>query len=434
MVHFVYPNVKKKKFIGCGRFTSQEYSPGDKYNHIQVFETPNITEIMEAISIIIPKYFESNINVYEKKDIPSENYLGASSDLAYFLSLINCSLNLKIKINQDIWCTGSINKGSYIKQVIRGQFETKLEAFLSKSNPDRLFIVPIANIQGAKHVCKEKDVQVKLLKEVLNKNYDEIVTKKTILCLEGENLKDLVNWLFEDYDTEKERTIIKNKNFFNAFFSNKKYKKSILFFITIIFYLTYLIFFKEPFINPTFKLIHIKTDNKFYEITTEYTCIPFGDHIKIESNFYPNYSKYLLVIFGNGNVKIFSENYMDKYDWGWVIDPIKYSITFILLISKNKLEKKIQQDLINAFKSKHKGFKNIFYLKISNDASRAKGQITEAYEAIKDEISNDVSRARGPEQISIIDDIKFILWEQIDEILYKYKINYYSGQTISLCQ
>ncbi|KPA10217.1 hypothetical protein MHK_009577 [Candidatus Magnetomorum sp. HK-1] len=199
MTHFAYPNVKFSAFIGCGRFTAKKNAPGNDYVLVEKLNTGNIAEIMDSAATLSPDSLSSPLNIYLKKDKPIEVHAGDSQNLAYLLTLINCSRKIKCN-NKNIWCTGSIEQSMRLKQVDMSGFEIKLKAFLSPKNNDKLFIVPAANIQAYKHLCHEKDVQIILLHEIdnlINKSIDQ----KTIIAVHAAELQTLVDWLFLKKDT-----------------------------------------------------------------------------------------------------------------------------------------------------------------------------------------------------------------------------------------
>ena len=68
MTHFAYPNVKRNVFIGCGRFTSQESSPGDEYTLVDKLNAGNIAEIVDTAAKLSPESSFSNYKIYFKKN------------------------------------------------------------------------------------------------------------------------------------------------------------------------------------------------------------------------------------------------------------------------------------------------------------------------------------------------------------------------------
>lgn len=203
MIHFVYPNVKvnnkEKKFIGCGRYAmllsrEEGYEVADP-------KTPNLTNIHNVVSILAPEFDPTKNVLYERKENPTGRYMGESLDLAYLLALINCSRKVKVDIKHDIWCTGSIDWASglpFLNAVKPVGFDIKLRAFLSEDNRDNLFIIPMTNIQAVHAALfQETDVNVVSVSQFQNLSSQEISEGKTIIKVRGDELKALVDCIFD---------------------------------------------------------------------------------------------------------------------------------------------------------------------------------------------------------------------------------------------
>ncbi len=201
MIHFAYPTAKKNEFTGCGRFRVAEKdisgytvaSPG----------VANRSEVNIAAALLAPELKENGRVVYEKKDAGVSS-LGDSMNLAYMLALISRSRKLKIppEYNTDIWCTGAINikdnRHPFLQAVQPFVFDAKLEGFLSHDNPDRLFIVPAANIENHHlPLLQEKSVSILTLNRSRKNGLQKILSQKTVLKVWENDLNLLVDFLFQ---------------------------------------------------------------------------------------------------------------------------------------------------------------------------------------------------------------------------------------------
>lgn len=133
-IHFVYPNsdMLESKFIGLGKYLASEYQP-DGYKIPSKIYNKEIVEA--AAKILAHESFSTNKFIYEKSN---QRYLGWSKNLSYLLALINRYRKVKLKIETDIWCTGSIDiisNAPVLKDVIPCGFDIKLrQGFLSDEN------------------------------------------------------------------------------------------------------------------------------------------------------------------------------------------------------------------------------------------------------------------------------------------------------------
>jgi len=197
-IHFAYPNVKEdSNFLGCGRYialSSNISKIPDGYK-IAAPKISDIAKILQTALILAPDSDKTDKIIYER-DVSAE-YEGDSMVFAYLLALISRSRKLRLKktVKNDIWCTGAIDiKGvsqPFLKPVLAGGFDIKLENFLSQKDSN-LFIVPAANIQGEyKLFIDGKNVEILSLKK-----FQPSIQKKTILTVQGGELDLLVKKIF----------------------------------------------------------------------------------------------------------------------------------------------------------------------------------------------------------------------------------------------
>ncbi len=208
MPHFAYPNVKLigQTFIGCGRYIAAENPPGEEYNDLATQNiTKKISELQTAAEILISDSVDTKKQIWEKKDLPHETYAGHSQNLAYLLALISRFREVKFEpLQGDIWCTGTVTmlegKHPFLEAVDPGGFGIKLEAFLFEENTDTLFIVPAAVIHPSHEAfltAQNTALNVISLTQFKRYSVQEISERKTILKVRGDELKELVNILFE---------------------------------------------------------------------------------------------------------------------------------------------------------------------------------------------------------------------------------------------
>lgn len=194
--HFAYPNVQRKYFMGCGRYAVLSGPP--RNYKIANPRGINIGKIFQVLERLIPEQAseKSEKYIYEIKDDSNAAYVGDSQDLAYLLALINRFRDLSLRINSDIWCTGSIdiigNNSPFLATVLEAVFDAKLEGFLSEKNNDNLFIVPAANIRPKHQIwLSEKKVEVLSLNKFKFSGH-----KKSVLTVQGGELALLLEKLF----------------------------------------------------------------------------------------------------------------------------------------------------------------------------------------------------------------------------------------------
>jgi len=205
MIRFVYPNVNDSdQFVGCGRYVTT--TPDDPRLTIDyTIASPNVghlSKITTAASLLAKESFDSDQEVYESRDDPVSPYLGDSMGLAYLLALIHRSRPTiweKRDRSLDIWCTGTIEVAGdkpMLHNVYRNLFEIKLQAFLA-DDKDRLFIVPVANIEPKhRQLCRQQNVRVLSLEQFTTSLRQEIDDRKSILQVHGDEIGVLVKTIF----------------------------------------------------------------------------------------------------------------------------------------------------------------------------------------------------------------------------------------------
>jgi hypothetical protein len=183
MIHFAYPAADGDEFIGCGRFRTSEKQIPDYQEAVPTVATESI--ILSAVRKIIPELSENGYLVYEKINADSQIFAGDSMGLAYMLALISRFRVLKIprEYESDIWCTGVIsimdNRHPFLESVYPNEFEGKLKGFLSDDNPDRLFIVPAANIKNSHDaLLREHGINILTLNRSLKNNPEKVLPAK----------------------------------------------------------------------------------------------------------------------------------------------------------------------------------------------------------------------------------------------------------------
>jgi len=195
MISFKYPIIDDGydgNFIGCGLYlasttldNSLEYEPADNVNF-------DIDSVYAAASEVAPESFDNNSFVYQRKG-DSIKYCGDSLKLAYFLSLINCSKQIKLKNIFDIWCTGNVelnHKTPVLNSVDPSSFNSKIEAFVYSK--DKLFIVPASNMKHSTYnYLKKHNIKLLTIKDIHNE-----LTQKSILIVQKFELEKLVKTIF----------------------------------------------------------------------------------------------------------------------------------------------------------------------------------------------------------------------------------------------
>ncbi len=202
--HFAYPNVLPKKgvFIGCGRYTvAMPGTPptGDYEEVADAPLTPNKNSLKRAVQLLAPDSFDSTKVLFHRQDENGISYQGDSLDLAWFLAHMLRTYQLRCQPEYDIWATGVIQvdgSGSHLLDVDQAGFALKIKAFLDESNPDLLFIVPLANIHPhIRGMCEDHGVAIHRLAGEQTCNLSNL-KEKTILAVPADGLQDLLSILF----------------------------------------------------------------------------------------------------------------------------------------------------------------------------------------------------------------------------------------------
>ncbi|MGE0083359.1 MAG: hypothetical protein AB7S75_02960 [Desulfococcaceae bacterium] len=202
MIHFAYPAADGDIFIGCGRFRTSAKQIPDYQEATPTVANESI--ILSAVRKIVPELSENGCLVYEKINSDSQIFAGDSMGLAYMLALISRFRVLKVppEYEPDIWCTGVIsiidNRHPFLESVYPNGFEGKLKGFISEENPDRLFIVPAANIKNSHAaLLREHGINILTLNRSLKNNLEKVLEKKTVLKVWENDLNLLVDFLFQ---------------------------------------------------------------------------------------------------------------------------------------------------------------------------------------------------------------------------------------------
>ena len=208
MIRFAYPNIiNNDDFAGCGRYLTTDPNnfsipPGHKLSDNP--EVGNLSDIIEAVSLLAPEAFDSPLKIYEYKDVPSTPYKGASMGLAYFLALLRCASPLRWDENGykgDIWCTGRIELAGnelFLKAVFSNLFPYKLQAFL-RDTTARIFFIPLANMpfpSDDKRLFETQQVRVLSVEQLKDFSLADLDKGKTIVRIQAKELEALVGVLF----------------------------------------------------------------------------------------------------------------------------------------------------------------------------------------------------------------------------------------------
>ncbi len=218
---FVYPNVKlsQQQFIGCGRYIANDTSLGENFKPATLGIGGKIEELYIIASILAPESSEMGKRIYEIQDIPGIIYRGKSQNFAYLLVLISRSRKIKLEgIHGDIWCTGSIRllegKNPILETIDPTVFGINLEAFLSKENHDKLFIIPSSALLPSHYqILREmgKYLNIVSLTQFQKLSTQEFAERKTILKVFENELEVLINIIFHPPQHYKNQgKIVKN--------------------------------------------------------------------------------------------------------------------------------------------------------------------------------------------------------------------------------
>ena len=215
MTRFAYPNVnslKEGKFLGCGRYFSAdaENAPAENCGIVEL-NIPSKSEVNLAVLKLAPESVESKKVVYETRDAADQAYKGESLDLAYVLTAVGRTRPIKQKIHsfsgdRDVWATGAIdiknNDHPFLKAVDQKGFDLKLKAFLSDDNPDRVFLVPAANIEPRHEAMfPGHEAEVISLAAFIARVKKGAAEKKTVIRVPENELEKLVDCLFDQPET-----------------------------------------------------------------------------------------------------------------------------------------------------------------------------------------------------------------------------------------
>ncbi|PID58867.1 hypothetical protein CSB45_02385 [candidate division KSB3 bacterium] len=198
MTYFVYPNIKRSQFIGCGRYLACEYAP-EGCEEAQPFVS-DIAELKEAALAMAPEHEGSAKRVFQQCSSSEDFFLGDSQDLAYLLALVHCSRQVHPGLPENIWCTGTIEfnaHGPRLKHVSPKGFDGKLEAFLSNEQNDRLFLVPLSNIQTRhKDLCRQQAVTILPITQAISHLSQDGFKGKIVATVHMVELSELAEALF----------------------------------------------------------------------------------------------------------------------------------------------------------------------------------------------------------------------------------------------
>jgi hypothetical protein len=200
---FAYPNVHLSQFIGCGRYRCSAQGP-EKEEEPARPDAGKLNEVLAAAVLLAPELTTSSLHIYERKDDKDKAYRGASLDLAYFLASIHRARRVRHpcqELEGDIWCTGAVelgqNRSPLLMEVMQSVFKTKWQAFLTTSNPDRLFLVPAANLLGEPLARDSVRVlTVSALGDLLHSTPQDAFRQKTVVEIHAHELPLLVESLF----------------------------------------------------------------------------------------------------------------------------------------------------------------------------------------------------------------------------------------------
>lgn len=201
--HFAYPNVLPKKglFIGCGRYTvaMPGTPPTGEYKEVADAPlTPNKNSLKRAVQLLAPESFDSPKVLFHRQDDDDIRYQGDSLDLAWFLAHMLRAYQLRCQPGYDIWATGVIQvdgSGPHLLDVDPTGFALKIKAFLDVSNPDLLFIVPLANIHPhIRGMCEDNGIAIHRLTGEQTCNLSNL-KEKTILAVPADGLQNLLQEL-----------------------------------------------------------------------------------------------------------------------------------------------------------------------------------------------------------------------------------------------
>ncbi len=201
--HFAYPNVLPRSgvYVGCGRYTvfSKGETPLAGYDEVlDAPMTPNRNLLVRAVQLLGAEGYQAGNRLFHIQDQTEYIYQGDSLDLAWLLAQVYCSRKNYCCAESDIWCTGILgldNDGVHLLGVNHDGFCLKLKAFLNSANRDKLFIVPLVNMNSQTlALCEEAGVEVcqlgKCSKGVLKSK------QKQVLAIPANGMTKLLELLF----------------------------------------------------------------------------------------------------------------------------------------------------------------------------------------------------------------------------------------------
>ncbi len=205
--HFAYPNVlpRQEVFIGCGRYTvsAPGKTPGAAYEEVHgVPNTPNKNALSRAVQLLAPESFDSRKVLFHKQDQQDKKYQGDSLDLAWFLTHVLRSSQLRFRTKTDIWCTGVLQidgSGPHLLDVEQSGFDLKLRAFLDATNKDLAFIVPLPNLTArARMMCRKNNTRILRIDDITNNDFKEPANhnEKKVFAVAADELQLLLKTLF----------------------------------------------------------------------------------------------------------------------------------------------------------------------------------------------------------------------------------------------
>lgn len=229
MIRFAFPNVLgKKDFAGLVRYIARK-NDEDKLFIDDIEWTkasdnfPNARKVKSAALVFNQNKPKKRPRIYENKD-ENRACFGHSQHLAYLLALINSVYESKWDFgnDMDIWCTGEIklresntpNKTmGLLSDVDPDAFLIKVNHFLaSDKSKDRLFIVPVLNMDGlfSHDDLKKKNTRLLSVDDIGKMTDKQIFEKKTILQVNRNELSNLIYRLFviTEPDNLKRKAVI----------------------------------------------------------------------------------------------------------------------------------------------------------------------------------------------------------------------------------
>ena len=205
MINFIYPTITEDEdtvfFTGCGYFSTNKKG-NDSFN---AADDDDLEFISRVFSILFPGWLKRD-PIFDILPKGLQEVQGFSKGLAYFLTLAKLSKSLRPDIldtGKNVWCTGVIHNYEDEKPILNRVdphfFDVKLAAFLSEEenpNSDFLFIAPESNIRSEQEkAINNANAKLYNLSDLKNKKHLSF-KQKTVLIVNADQLKDIVNFLF----------------------------------------------------------------------------------------------------------------------------------------------------------------------------------------------------------------------------------------------